>query len=264
MKEVIKVKDAAFSYNEKDKIFENISFSIRKGDIFCILGPNGTGKSTLIKCIDNMLKLKEGSVILNGEDIYSLKKTYVAREIGYIPQMHNPTFPFSVLDVVLMGRAPHLSLFSSPTEKDVKIAKDAIKTLGVSHLIEKPYTEISGGERQLVLFARVLTQQSSILLLDEPTSHLDFGNQICILEIIEKFASTGLSIIMTSHFPDHAFLVSSKVAVMNGGGFIDMGIPDDVITEENLKRAYGVDAQIVYMNDGADNRRKVCVPLMNR
>lgn len=258
MKEVIKVLDATFSYNGTAKIFEGINFSMKEGDIFCILGSNGTGKSTLIKCIANLLKLKKGNIILNNRSIYSLKKEDVAKEMGYIPQMHSSTFPFSVLDVVLMGRSPHLSLMSSPSEKDYKIAEDAIKTLGISHLTKKPYTEISGGERQLVLFARILAQQPSVLILDEPTSHLDFGNQIRVLEVIDQMAKKGLSILMTSHFPDHAFLVSNKVAIMKNGSLIDVGVPNDVITSENMKKIYGVDVEVTYM--GGDIDRKVCIP----
>jgi iron complex transport system ATP-binding protein len=254
------IKDAAFSYNGGNNVFEDITFSIREGDVFCILGPNGTGKSTLIRCINGISKLNQGDVLLDGKNIHSLDKTGIAKKIGYIPQTHNPAFPFSVLDVVLMGRAPHIGLLSTPTEKDIRIAEDAIKTLDISHLIDKPYTGISGGERQLVLIARVLAQQPRVLLLDEPTSHLDFGKQMHILSIIDELAESGLSIIMSSHFPDHAFISSNKVAIMNKGTFIDVGSADDVITKDNLKRAYGVDATIVHV-DEADTT--VCVPMKN-
>ncbi|MCC7573898.1 MAG: ABC transporter ATP-binding protein [Candidatus Methanofastidiosum sp.] len=259
MKEVIKLEDAAFSYNGTAMVFENINFSMKEGDIFCILGSNGTGKSTLIKCIANLLKLKKGCVILNDRNIYGLKKVDVAKEMGYIPQIHTSTFPFSVLDIVLMGRSPHLSLMSSPSEKDYKIAENAIRTLGISHLSKKPYTEISGGERQLVLFARILAQQPSVLILDEPTSHLDFGNQIRVLEVIDQMAKNGLSILMTSHFPDHAFLVSNKVAIMKDGSLIDEGTPNEVITNESMKKIYGIDVEVTYMEGNIN--RKVCVPL---
>jgi len=256
----LEIRGATFSYDGTENVFEDITFSLREKEVFCILGPNGTGKSTLIKCIDNLLKLKGGSILIDDTDIHLLERTDIAKKIGYIPQIHNPTFPFSILDVVLMGRAPHLSLLSSPAKKDVQIAEDAIETVGVSHLIDKPYTEISGGERQLVLFARILAQQPEVLLLDEPTSHLDFGNQIHILEIIDKLASRGLSIIMASHFPDHAFLTSNKVAIMDGGAFIDMGSPDKVITERNLKSAYGIDVKIIHVNEGINT--KICVPII--
>jgi iron complex transport system ATP-binding protein len=148
-------------------------------------------------------------------------------------------------------------LTDSPKENDVKIANDALKTLGIENLKDKEYTNLSGGERQLVFLARVLCQKPDMLILDEPTSHLDFGNQIKLLEIIDNLAKSGLSIIMSSHFPDHAFLSSTKVAIMKDKRFIDFGTPEDVVTEENLKKAYSIDVKLIEL----DNKRKVCVPL---
>lgn len=256
----LNVKDATFSYdNMEENIFEDISFSLKDKEVFCILGPNGSGKTTLLKCINNLLELKKGSIFLDDRDIRRLNKREIAQGIGYIPQTHDPTFPFSIFDVVLMGRSAHLGPLSSPSDKDRAIAEETIEMLGISHLKDKPYTKISGGERQLVLFARTLVQQPKFLLMDEPTSHLDFGNQIRTMEIIEKLASTGLSIIMTSHFPDHAFLISSRVAIIKRGKFIDIGSPDDVITEKNLENAYGIEVKVVYIDSGTN--RKICVPV---
>ena len=257
MSKILEIKHAEFSYNHKENIFNDVNLSLENGDVLCILGPNGTGKSTLIKCINGLLKLKEGSILINNQNIHSLNKNDLAKMIGYIPQSHNSTFAFSVFDVVLMGRAPHLSLTSVPGEKDYKIAENALKSLGISHLTHKTYTEISGGERQMVLIARVLAQQPQILLLDEPTSHLDFGNQIRTLNVINKLAESGLSVIMTSHFPDHAFLSSNKVAIMNGGTIMEIGTPESVITEENMRRAYNIDVKILEV----DKHRKACIPM---
>jgi len=258
---MLDVKGATFSYNDKNRyVFKDISFSVNPADVLCILGPNGSGKTTLIRCICHLLQLQSGSISVMGEDIQHISKRDLAREVSYIPQMHNPTFSYSVLEVVLMGRTPYLNQFSSPSKKDIKIAKSAINSVGINHLTERLYTEISGGERQLVLFARALAQQPKILLLDEPTSHLDFGNQIRILKIIKKLANMGLSIVMTSHFPDHAFTVSNTVAIMKDGRFIDIGNPDDVVTEANLKEIYGIDVKIVCVQNG-NTETKVCIPL---
>ena len=250
------VKNISFSYND-ELIFEDISFSIDKGDVLCILGPNGTGKTTLIKCLNNFHKIDSGEILINGKNIKSLSFSQISRHIGYIPQSHVPTFSFSVFDVVLMGRAPYLNLTDNPKEEDKKIALNALKTLGIENLKDKEYTNLSGGERQLVFLARVLCQQPDILILDEPTAHLDFGNQIKFLEIIDNLAKSGLSIIMSSHFPDHAFLSSTKVAIMKDGSFIDFGKPEDVVTEKNLKKAYSIDVKLINIDDN----RKICVPL---
>lgn len=250
------VKNISFSY-ESTEIFSDISFSIEKGDVLCILGPNGTGKTTLIKCLNGLHDIDSGEILINGENIKKLSFSQISRHIGYIPQSHIPSFPFKVFDVVLMGRAPYLNLMDSPREKDMKIAENALKTLGIEDLRDKEYTNLSGGERQLVFLARVLCQQPDILILDEPTSHLDFGNQIKFLEIIDNLSKAGLSIIMSSHFPDHAFLSSTKVAIMKDKKFIDFGTPDEVVSEENLKKAYSIDVKILEL----DNERKVCVPL---
>ncbi|MDO9043747.1 MAG: ABC transporter ATP-binding protein [Methanobacteriaceae archaeon] len=253
---LMQVSDASFSYDGQHNIFENINFSVEKGDVFCILGPNGTGKTTLIKCINGLMKLSSGKILFNEKNIYSLNKTEIAKNIGYIPQIHNSTFPFSVLDVVLMGRSPHLEMFASPGEKDIKIAEESLKTLKITHMRDVSYTEISGGEQQLVFLARILTQKPSILLLDEPTSHLDFGNQMRTLNIIEKLAKNGLSILMSSHFPDQAFISANKVALMKGKSFIDIGSPEEVITKENMEEIYNIKVKIVDIE-----HRKACIPL---
>jgi len=254
---IFDISHAKFSYNGKDNIFEDVNFSIKEGDVLCILGPNGAGKSTLIKCMNGLLNLSQGEIILKDQNIDSMKKNELAKVMGYIPQSHSSTFAFKVLDVVLMGRAPHLSVTSTPGEKDYKIAKNALKRLKILDLMDKSYNEISGGERQLVLIARVLAQQPQILLLDEPTSHLDFGNQIRTLDVINKLAKKGLSVVMTSHFPDHAFLSSNTVAIMNNGTIMEIGSPEEVITEVNMRKAYGVDVKIVDI----DENRKACIPM---
>lgn len=257
MNGIIEIEDAGFSYNGEEKIFQDINLSINKGDVLCILGPNGTGKTTLIKCLNCLLRLNTGNIFLSGEDIYSFNKTDLARQIGYIPQGHSPVFPFTVLDVVLMGRAPHLSSMSSPSKNDYEIARGSLEKMNMIHMVNKPYTELSGGEKQLVFFARVLAQEPDILLLDEPTSHLDFGNQIRTLNIIDKMATSGFTVVMSSHFPDHAFISADKVAIMKDCHIIDYGTPDEVITEENLEKAYNIGVKIMDLEEG----RKICIPL---
>ena len=256
----LEVEKVTFSYKKGTPVFKDISFAIKEGDVFCILGKNGAGKSTLLSCIGNLFNLDEGTVRIDGKPISSMSRMDIAKKIGFIPQFHTPVFPYSVFDFVLMGRTPHIGAFSSPKKKDIDITKKAIDAVGVSHLREKPYNEISGGERQLVMFAKVLAQEPDIILLDEPTSHLDFGNQFKILSLIENLAKSGFCVIMTSHFPDHAFLVSTKVGVMKDQSFIDIGSANDVITEENMRQTYDMDVKIEFIERA---NRKVCVPLKN-
>jgi iron complex transport system ATP-binding protein len=256
----LQVTEAGYHYDAaKTSGFTNINFVLEDGEVMSILGPNGCGKTTLLKCLNSLVKLHQGSVAIDGQNISHLPRSEVARSIGYVPQLHQPAFPFTVLDAVLVGRAPHLGLLESPGQEDIRIAEEALEAMGISQLKDKPYTQISGGERQLVMFARVLAQKPSLLLLDEPTSHLDFGNQIRVLRIVQKLASTGLPIIMTSHFPDHAFLVSSKVALMQKGRFIDIGTPEKVITDSSLEKVYNIKVKVIDVDSGIN--RKICVPV---
>lgn len=180
---ILEITDAAFSYEDTENIFEDINLTVDKGDVVCILGPNGCGKTTLIKCINKLHELDNGAVYINGRNIKDISQREIAKNIGYIPQGHIPTFAFSVLDVVLMGRSPHLDFFETLGEKDYKIAENSLKKFGLYEMRDKSYTALSGGEQQLVFFARVIAQEPHMLILDEPTSHLDFGNQLKTLDI---------------------------------------------------------------------------------
>jgi iron complex transport system ATP-binding protein len=254
------IRQAEYHYDfGKSHGFKDINFDLTEPGIMSILGPNGCGKTTLLKCIDGLMKLHKGSISINGKDLSSLSRVEIAKAIGYVPQFHQPSFAFSVLDAVVVGRAPHIGFFDAPKKEDILIAKQALETMGISYLADAPYTQLSGGERQMVLIARILAQQPSLLLLDEPTSHLDFGNQIKLLSTLQKLASTGLPIIMTSHFPDHAFLVSNKVALMKHGKLIDVGHPDKIVTESNLEDVYRIKVKIVDVDVGVN--RKICVPI---
>ncbi|WP_229394519.1 ABC transporter ATP-binding protein [Methanosarcina sp. DH1] len=257
MELMLEVRSLAFSYGKRP-VFENVSFSLKKGEIMCILGPNGAGKSTLIKCIAGILKPAAGSVFIQGKDTASLGVRGIARHIGYVPQQNEVVFPFTVLDFVVMGRAPHLSMFSSPGADDIKLAKESLAMVGISDLAERPVANLSGGQSQMVLIARALVQKPALLLLDEPTSHLDFGNQVLVLETVQKLASLGMSIVMNTHMPDHAFLLGDRAAALSGGRLVAVGKVETVVTSKMMSSVYGVN---VAVREIEDMKRKVCLPL---
>jgi iron complex transport system ATP-binding protein len=257
----LNAEDIAFSYSQDltAAVFQNVSFSVQSGDVFCLLGPNGTGKSTLLKCLSGILRVQRGRVLFGDRNLLGLKLPEVARKIGYVPQGLTSAFPFRIKDIVVMGRAPHLSILASPSHRDMDIALESMKTVGILHLAGRPCNSVSGGEWQLTLIARALVQEPQILLLDEPTSHLDLGNQMKILQVIKDLSTAGMTIIMASHSPDHAFLIANVAAILNNGGISQIGAPDTVITEERLRLAYGVDVQVVCAGG-----RKVCFPALKK
>lgn len=254
----IQVDDIAFSYSHDlaDAVFRNVSFRVQPGDVFCLLGPNGIGKSTLLKCLGGILRIHQGRILLDGANLSEFKPSDIAKRIGFVPQGMTSAFPFRIKDIVVMGRAPHLSILASPSHADMKIASRAMETVGVAHLAGRPCNAVSGGEWQLTLIARALVQEPQILLLDEPTSHLDLGNQMKILQVIRDLANQGMTIMMASHFPDHAFLAANVAAILNNGRMVQFGAPDEVITEENMKMTYGVDVRVVRLEEGS---RKACI-----
>jgi len=261
MEAIVKVETAGFSYSEFHKVFENIEFSLGAGEILSILGPNGCGKTTLLNCINGQLALRRGAVRVEGENVNSMKRNDVGKKMGYVHQSHEHTFPYSVLEIVLMGRAPYLGLFSSPSRKDFKIAEEAIEMLGISHLTDRPYTIISGGEAQLVFIARALVAQPKVLLLDEPTTNLDLKNQMVILDVLERLAKEKhIAAIMTTHFPNHALSVSDKVLLMGRGKDALVGTVENVLTEFNLREVFEVHVKIISFEHRGNNVRTI-VPI---
>ena len=258
---IIEVENAGFSYNGTDNVFDGIGFSIEQGQILSILGPNGCGKTTLLKCINALLKVGKGEIRIEGKSARSLKRSIIGKEVGYVPQVSDSTFPYTVLEMVLMGRAPHLALFSSPSARDVEIAGEAIETVGISHLMDRPYPNISGGQAQLVLIARALAAEPRALLLDEPTSHLDFRNQMVILNTLERLAQEKkMAIIMTTHYPDHALSISDKALLMGNGKGGSAGDTKDMLTERNLREVFEIDVKVISFEEGGNNVEAI-VPL---
>ncbi len=257
----MEIADLCCGYGDR-LVIEDLSLTISSGEVLCLLGPNGVGKTTLFKSMLGFLPIASGSILINGHDIKGWKRSKLAKYLGYVPQAHVPAFPFSVLDVVVLGRIAHLGMTSSPSKKDVSVAEHNLERLGIEHLRGRTYTEISGGERQLVMIARALTQESQILVLDEPTSSLDFGNQTNVLAQTLRLAQEGYAVVMTTHSPDHAFLCSSKVVLLLQGSKSMFGTPHEVVTEANLREAYGIDVNVLSGPDKYGNETRSCVPVL--
>lgn len=255
----LKIKGVVCGYGTT-VVVKNTSLEVVTGDVLCLLGPNGVGKTTLFKSILGFLNLIDGEILLDGKNILRWSRKVFAKEVAYVPQAHSTPFPFKVIDVVLMGRTPYIGTFSSPSEKDRRIVEDIMESLGVLFLKDKLYTEISGGEKQLVLIARALAQQPKILVMDEPTSNLDFGNQIKVLNQIKRLSKQNLGIIMTTHFPDHVFICGTKVAIIKDGLLHSIGNPETIVTREILKEVYGVNVNVENIRFNNGYKAKVCVP----
>ena len=255
---MLAVEDLAFGYGARI-VGAGIAFTLAPGEVLCLLGPNGGGKTTLFKTLLGLLPAKAGRVLVDGEDVARWPRARLARTIAYVPQAHAAFFPFRVRDVVLMGRASRLKPFAGPGRADAEATDRALATLGIGHLAERVYTEISGGERQMVLIARALAGEPRILVMDEPTASLDFGNQTRVLEQVRRLSATGIAVVLSTHDPGHAFLCADRVALLHGGRLLALGSPEATITPETLRLLYGVAVAVVPL---PQHGRSVCTPVL--
>ena len=245
---LLSVKNLACGYHGK-AVLPPISFDVFPGELFVMLGPNGVGKTTLFKTILGLIPKIEGEVFLSGSP--SNAKGASTKSIAYVPQAHAPSFSFTVEEIVLMGRTPRIKTFSTPSENDRALAQSALGELGLEHLAHRSYTEISGGERQLVLIARALVQEPDIIVMDEPASSLDLGNQAKLLHLLSNLTKKrNLAALMTTHNPDHAFLVADKALLLTKDSSL-CGTTNEVLTEHNLSHAYSAPIAILEQQDSA-------------
>ncbi|RKY57515.1 MAG: ABC transporter ATP-binding protein [Candidatus Latescibacterota bacterium] len=236
------VRGVSFGYDSVPAL-EDVSLEAGEAEVVGIIGPNGSGKSTLLKCIDGILKPRVGVVLIDGKETERMRQREVARWMGYVPQGSSSTFPLTVFDVVLMGRRPYISWTAG--EGDIETVSRVLKWMGIEKLAWRQFDELSGGERQKVLIARALAQESQVLLLDEPTSNLDLRHQFEVLELIKDLARRGgLSAIMAIHDLNLAFRYSDKIVMLHRGKVFAAGEPSSVLTRENIRTVYGVDVEI--------------------
>jgi iron complex transport system ATP-binding protein len=247
---MIEAKDIHFCHQgATEAVLNGVCLTARPGELTTILGPNGCGKTTLFKCITGLWRPQKGAILFENTSILDCGHEKRARLIAMVPQDHEPPFPYSVFDAVLMGRAVHIGMFSIPAKKDREAAESAIAEVGIEHLKTRIYTKISGGERQMALVARAMAQNAPAMLFDEPTSHLDFRNQVLVLKKIKEIiARRQVTALMTIHDPNAALLFSDSVVLLGRGGVVAQGPPAEVITAENLQAVYGLEVSIGLVN----------------
>jgi iron complex transport system ATP-binding protein len=255
LKPLVSIEGVSFGY-ARQEVLKGIDLNIQEGEIVTLLGRNGCGKSTLIKLMLGILRPLKGRVLYRGTDIKHLGAKYLAREIAYVPQIHKSSFPYSVLDVALMGRIPHKSFFFRYSREDLDIAYTALERLSMLHLADRAYTEISGGERQLTIIARALVQGAKTFIMDEPASGLDYGNQLKLLEQIVTLSDEGYTFIKSTHSPEHALWGADRAVMIKDGVIVADGPCEAVVNDANLFSLYDAEVEVV----DVDGSCRFCVP----
>ncbi len=251
---VIDIRDLGFAYGEAE-VLHDITMAVGPREVFAIVGPNAAGKTTLLRCVERLLTPRTGVIFIEGRDLKTLSARDVGRHAASVPQSHTPAFPYTVRDIVLMGRNPHLGTASQPGPHDVEVAQQAMDELGIRGIALRPCTQLSGGQLQMVLLARALAQEAQVLLLDEPTAHLDFRNRHLVLTTIRDLAvRRGLTVIMTVHDPNDAMQYADSVGLVSDGSLIALGTPQEVLTAQNLEQLYGMPVEVL-----TDGTRRVIV-----
>jgi len=239
---MIKTKNLNFSYGEK-KILKNINISLKRGKLTCLLGANGSGKTTIIKTLNGIIKKDSGQIFIDETNLADLKQKEIAQKISMVPQEHNSVFSYKSIDVVIMGVTPYLAFGKKPEKSVYDKAKKIMKKLNILKMADRNYNELSGGERQLVLIARALLQNTEYMLFDEPTSHLDFKNQHLILQELQKLTKKKKGVVTALHDPNLALKYSDQVIIIKEGEILTSGDTKKVMNSNNLSEAY--EAEII-------------------
>ena len=242
-------------------VVKGVSCCADAGEILCLVGPNGCGKTTLFRLLLGILPITGGSIRLDGQDVRSFSPRELASRIAYIPQYHTPIFSYTVLDVVVMGRAARFTAFEAPKAADREAAFAALEKLNAAHLANRKYTSLSGGQRQLILIARAICQSAKVFVLDEPAANLDYANHQLLMEVIADLARKGYCVVMSTHSPEHPASIGSRVLLMRDGQVAAFGPPEQVITPECLEPVYGIEIDVVTVRDRYEARRTICLPV---
>jgi len=252
---MLAVHDLAYGFSGR-RVGEGVTFSLAQGETLAVLGGNGAGKTTLFRTLLGLLPIRGGSIDIDGAPLASLTAPARAARIAYVPQQHVPAYAFSVADAVLMGRVSRIGTFARPGQHDRAAAAEALATLRIGALADRPVTEISGGERQLVMIARALAQQAPIIVLDEPTASLDFGNRVRVLRELDRLRARGMTILFSTHEPDQALAHADRALLLVDGKPLVLDSVDRALTAANIERVYGTPVRLVALDTG----RYACIP----
>lgn len=241
---IFSVENGCFGYAKGPEILKDLNCSVGMGEIMTVLGPNGAGKTTLLRAMLGFLSWKSGSSKIDGRDIALMERRELWKKLSYVPQARNSRYGMSVFENVLLGRGSHIGVMQMPKDGDIAAAEKALLRLGIESLRDRPCDRISGGELQMVLIARALAAEPEILVLDEPESNLDFKNQLMILGVLKELAGEGMTCIFNTHYPAHALRYANKALMLGKGGKYVFGNAEEIVTEENLREYFGIEAKI--------------------
>lgn len=249
---ILKVENGCFGYPKQEEILTDINIQLDEGHILSVLGPNGIGKTTLLKCMIGLMPWSRGRSLLMGNDIRNMSSKEIWNTISYIPQSHGFSFSYTGLEMVMLGRSSHLGLFQQPGKKEIELAEHMMERVGITRLADKDCNRMSGGELQMVLIAKALINEPKLIILDEPETGLDFHNQILVLNMVEKLAhEENISAIMNTHYPTNAMSIADEAFMMNHSGERFYGKTGDILNEQNISRSFDVNVvvdEIIYQN----------------
>lgn len=248
----LRVEKGFFKYDKSKYLLNDINFELKNSDVLSVLGPNGVGKTTLIKCIIGLLDWSKGESYLDDKKISNMKSRELWQKVSYIPQKRHFAFSYTGLEMVLLGLATELNVFEQPKDEDRLKAIETMEKIGILHLKDKDCNKMSGGELQMVMIARSLVKKPEVMILDEPESGLDFKNQLIIMDLIEKLAKEGVIIIINTHYPEHALSISNKCLLLNYNGNYKIGNTKDILNPTNIREAFSVNVSIEEIDINGD------------
>jgi iron complex transport system ATP-binding protein len=245
----LRAEGVHFAYNGR-AVLRGASLTVQPGEIVSLLGSNGAGKTTLLRILLGLARPSAGTISLNGKPLARYRRRELALHLAYVPQTHVTPFPYTVQEVAMLGRLPYTGLTRAPSQRDREVVAETLERLGIAPLAERPYSQVSGGERQLTLIARALAQGARLLVMDEPVSGLDYGNQLRFLAHLRALAADGYSVVKATHHPEHALLAATRVALLCDGVVVRDGPAAEVVTPAAIQQLYGVEVAAFHAPDG--------------